>query len=85
MHGPLAIQLLGRERYYIIFIDEFSHYTWIYFIRHKSNIKLIFRTFYYLVETQFSTKNKKLKSDNGDEYVNKEMITILEPKAIMHD
>jgi hypothetical protein len=37
------------------------------------------------VETQFSAKIKKLKTDNGDEYVNKAMTAFLELKAIIHD
>jgi hypothetical protein len=34
------------------------------------------------VETQFSAKIKKLKTDNGGEYVNKEMTAFLEIKAL---
>jgi transposase InsO family protein len=37
------------------------------------------------VETQFSAKIKKLKTDNGGEYVNKEMTAFLEIKCIIHD
>jgi hypothetical protein len=38
-----------------------------------------------LLEIQFSAKIKKLKTDNGGEYVNKEMTTFLEIKGIIHD
>jgi transposase InsO family protein len=37
------------------------------------------------VEIQFSAKSKKLKTDNGGEYVNKEMTAFLEIKGIIHD
>jgi hypothetical protein len=40
---------------------------------------------YNLVETQFSAKIKKLKSDNRDKYVNTEMTTFLKKKGIIHD
>jgi transposase InsO family protein len=46
---------------------------------------MVFQTFYNLVETQISAKIKKLKTDNGDEYVNKEMTTFLEMKGIIHN
>jgi hypothetical protein len=62
VHGPLAIQSLGGKRYFVMFIDEFSRYTWIYFVRHKSDVKTVFQIFYNLVETQFSAKIKKLKT-----------------------
>jgi hypothetical protein len=78
VHGPLAIQLLGRKRYFVTFIDKFSRYTWIYFVLHKSDVKMIFQTFYNLVDIQFSAKIKKLNIDNGGEYANKEMTAFLE-------
>jgi hypothetical protein len=37
------------------------------------------------VEIQFSVKIKKSKTDNGGEYVNKEMIAFLEIKGIIYD
>jgi hypothetical protein len=65
VHGPLAIQSLGGKKYFVTFIDENSHYTWIYFLQHKSDIKSVLGDFWTLLETQFSTKIKKFKSDNG--------------------
>jgi hypothetical protein len=41
--------------------------------------------FYNLVETQFSAKIKKLKTDNGGEYVNNEITAFLEMKGIIHN
>jgi hypothetical protein len=38
-----------------------------------------------MVETQFPAKIKKLKSENGGEYVKKEMTTFLETRGIIHD
>jgi transposase InsO family protein len=37
------------------------------------------------METQFFAKIKKLKTDNGGEYVNKEMTAFLETKGIIHN
>jgi transposase InsO family protein len=85
VHRPLAIQSGGGKRYFVTFIDEFSQYIWIYFVRHKSDVKTVFLTFYNLVETQFSAKIKKLKPNNGGEYVNKEMTAFLEIKGIIHN
>jgi hypothetical protein len=68
-----------------MFLKEFSRYTWIDFVSHKSDVKTIFQTFYNLVETQFSAKIKKLKTENGGEYVNKEIVAFLEMKGIIHD
>jgi transposase InsO family protein len=77
--------LLGGKRYFVTFIVKFSQYTLIYFVRNKSDVKTVFQMFYNLVETQFSTKIKKLKSDNGGEYVNNKITAFLEMKGIIHN
>jgi hypothetical protein len=45
VHGPLAVQSLGGKKYFVTFIDENSPYTWIYFLRHKSDVKSVLRNF----------------------------------------
>jgi hypothetical protein len=85
VHSPLAIQLISRKRYFVIFIHEYSQYTWVYFVQHKLDLKTVFQIFYNVVETQFSAKIKKLKTDNRGEYVNKEMIAFLETKNTIHN
>jgi hypothetical protein len=72
-HGPLAVQSLIGKKNFVTFIDQNSRYTWIYFLRHKLDVKSVLRDFWNLVETQFSTKIKKFKSDNGGKYVNKDV------------
>jgi hypothetical protein len=84
VHSPLAIQSHGGKRNCIMFIDQFSRYTWIYVIRYKSEVKMVYLTFYDLVEIQWSAKIKKLKTHNRGEYVYKELTTFLEIKDIIH-
>jgi hypothetical protein len=85
VHGPLALQSLGGKKYFVTFIDENSRYTWIYFLRYKSDVKSVPRDFWNLVETQFSTKIKMFKSDNGGEYVNKDVSEFLAGKGTIHE
>jgi hypothetical protein len=69
----------------VTFIDNNSRYIWIYFLRHKSDDKSVLRDFWNLVETQFSTKIKKFKSDNGGEYVNIDVSEFLAGKGTIHE
>jgi hypothetical protein len=85
VYGLLAIQLLGAKRYFVTFIDEFIHYTWIYCVQYNSDIKSIYQTFYNFVEKQFYTKIKILISDKGSEYVNKQISNFLKTEVIIHD
>jgi hypothetical protein len=56
--GP-APTSVGRFNYYVSFIDDYSKFTWIYLLRHKSEVFQCFSDFQNLVERQF---NKKIRA-----------------------
>jgi hypothetical protein len=71
--GPFPHPLIRKERFFLIFVDDFSHFTWIYFLRQKSEVFQYLKDFKALVETQSRKKIKVLQTDNGGEYVNHEI------------
>lgn len=54
--GP-ACDSFNRKNYYASFADDFSKFTWIFFIKHKSEVFKCFREFQSLVERAFDKKN----------------------------
>jgi histone deacetylase 1/2 len=65
--GPTPTSI-GRFNYYVSFIDDFSKFTWIYFLRHKSEVFQCFRDFQNSVERQFDRKIRSMQTDWGGEY-----------------
>jgi len=65
--GP-APTSVGRNNYYVSFIDDYSKFTWIYFLRHKSEVFQCFRNFQNLVERQFGRKILAIQTDWVGEY-----------------
>ena len=59
---------VGRHKYYVSFIDDYSKYTWIYLIKHKSDVFQVFQNFQALVERKFDSKIIAMQSDWGGEY-----------------
>lgn len=53
--------------YYVIFIDDFSQRTWIYFLKSKNETFNKFREFKALVENQTSRHIRALRTDNDGE------------------
>ena len=51
--APLSV---GRHKYYVSFIDDYSKYTWIYLIKNKSDVFQVFQNFQALVERKFNSK-----------------------------
>ena len=65
--GPAPISV-GRHAYYVSFIDDYSKYTWIYLLKHKSQVFQVFHNFQSLVERKFGRKILSVQSDWGGEY-----------------
>jgi histone deacetylase 1/2 len=59
---------VGRNNYYVSFIDDFSKFTWIYLLRHKSEVFQRFNNFQNLVERMFNQKIVAVQTDWGGEY-----------------
>jgi len=70
-------------KYFVTFIDDYSRFTWVYFLRSKSEVFSIFKKFLAYVETQFSTCIKILRSDSGGEYMSHEFNNFLLEKGIV--
>eukprot|EP00268_Persea_americana_P059265 TRINITY_DN7252_c0_g2_i3.p1 TRINITY_DN7252_c0_g2~~TRINITY_DN7252_c0_g2_i3.p1 ORF type:complete len:904 (-),score=94.40 TRINITY_DN7252_c0_g2_i3:300-3011(-) len=73
----------SHYKYFVTFIDDYSRFTWIYFLHAKSDVFSVFKVFLSYVENQFSTTIKILRSDSGGEYVSKEFQTFLQSKGII--
>jgi histone deacetylase 1/2 len=66
--GP-APTSVGRHDYYVSFIDDYSKFTWIYFLKKKSDAFVAFVNFQKLVERKCNRKILTVQSDWGGEYV----------------
>ena len=75
--GPSPIPTHGGSRYFVIFVDDFSRYTWIYLFKNRSKLSQIYRDFTKMIETQFSKPIKVFRSDNAQEYKAHEFTDIL--------
>ena len=65
---------MSQAKYALTFIDDFSRYCWVYFLKHKSEVYGLFKAFKDLVENQSGRKLKVLRSENGGEYVKSDFI-----------
>jgi hypothetical protein len=63
--------------YYVLFVDDFSRYSWIYPIHAKFETYTCFVKFKTLVENQFSHNIKKLQFDGGGEYTSTQFQSFL--------
>jgi len=67
--GPSHDLGINGSKYYVIFINHYTKYIWLYPMTHKSNVQTIFPQLHNLMENRFNTKIKSLYSDNGGEFI----------------
>jgi transposase InsO family protein len=80
--GPMRTPSLHNNRYFILFIDDFSRMTWVYFMKEKSEVFGIFKKFKTFVEKQSGKCIKVLRSDRGKEYNSHEFDKFCEDEGI---
>ncbi|KAE8730652.1 putative galacturonosyltransferase 6 [Hibiscus syriacus] len=63
---------LGRAKYFVSFIDDYSRRCWVYLIKKKSDVFATFKNFKARVELDSGNKIKCFRTDNGGEYTSEE-------------
>ena len=66
--GPAPRTPTNGYQYFVLFIDDYSNFTWIYFLKYLSSLYQIYVYFANMVHTQFSSTIKILHTDNAMEY-----------------
>ncbi|CAL9216541.1 unnamed protein product [Arabidopsis halleri] len=69
-------------KYYLLFLDHFTHYIWVYPLQKKSDTFGKFLQFSAYVRTQFNKPIRALQCDNGGEYTNREFLDHLTASGI---
>ena len=76
---------LGRSRYFVVVIEDYTWQTWIYIIAKKSEVFHYFRNLKNLVEREIRRKIKFLQSDGGKEYFSVQYTSYLQQMGIRRE
>ena len=82
--GPITPSTIDNKNYFVIFVDEFTHYCVTYLITYKSNVFNVFKDYVAKSEVNFNLKIAHLYCDNGREYLSNEMKEFLVQKGISY-
>ena len=70
--GPINPSSLDKSNYFLLFIDDFSRKTWVYFLEEKSEVFENFKKLKAQVEKECDLAIKAMRSDRGVEFTSKE-------------
>ncbi|PIL29728.1 hypothetical protein GSI_08167 [Ganoderma sinense ZZ0214-1] len=83
--GPMCTQSInGKNHHYVSFIDDYSGYSALYYLKHKNQAHKVFLEYKAWAENQTGEKIKKVHSDRGTEYISKEFTELLKTHGIEH-
>lgn len=82
--GPAPIVFGQGFKYYVVFIDNFSRFSWVDPLKFKSEVLSKFKIFQQQSENLFNQRIGIFQSDGGGEFVNHEFTSHLLKCGIKH-
>ena len=82
--GPITPSTVNDKNYFVLFVDQFTHYCVTYLIKNKSDVFSIFKDYVSKGEAHFNLKVVHLYCDNGGEYLSNEMKIYCMEKGISY-
>jgi transposase InsO family protein len=85
LFGPIAYISIGGSRYCLVIVDDYSRFTWVFFLQEKSQTQETLKGFLRWAQNEFRLRIKKIRSDNGTEFKNSQIEGFLEEEGIKHE
>ncbi|GJR79293.1 retrovirus-related pol polyprotein from transposon TNT 1-94 [Tanacetum coccineum] len=88
--GPMRVASVNGKKYILVIVDDFSRFTWVYFLRSKDETPEIIKKFIAQAQLNYKAKVCKIQTDNGTEFKNAtlkahyEKIGIMQQFSIAH-
>ena len=82
VNGPHTNTGFDGSKYFLTFIDDYSKCALVYTLKSKSEVYNCFLDYINKVENLTGKKIKRLRCDNGKEYMNKDMYRLASDKGI---
>ncbi|KAK0597388.1 hypothetical protein LWI29_024823 [Acer saccharum] len=86
--GPMQTESLGGKRYIFVCVDDFSRFTWTYFLREKSETFDKFKMLCTKLQNEMNSNIrsiKRIRSDHGREFENATFETFCNGLGISHE
>jgi hypothetical protein len=65
LFGPIAYLRIGGSKYGLVIVDDFSRFTWIFFLQDKSETQGTLKHFLRRAQNKFELKVKRLEATTG--------------------
>jgi transposase InsO family protein len=84
LFGSIAYLSIGKSKYCLVIVDDYSRFTWVFFLQDKSQTQETLNGFLRQAQNEFGLRIKKIRSDNGMEFKNSQIEGFLEEEGVKH-
>ncbi|GJU95852.1 retrovirus-related pol polyprotein from transposon TNT 1-94 [Tanacetum coccineum] len=81
--GPMRVASINGKRYILVIVDDYSRYTWVYFLCSKDETLEIIKKFIAQAQLNYKAKVCKIRTDNGTKFKNTTLKAHYEKLGIM--
>nr|GEV32178.1 putative ribonuclease H-like domain-containing protein [Tanacetum cinerariifolium] len=85
LFGPTFVKSLNKKVYCLVITDDFSTFSWVFFLASKDETSGILKSFITGIENQISHRVKIIRCDNRTEFKNSEMNQFCQMKGIKRE
>ncbi|GJZ98889.1 putative ribonuclease H-like domain-containing protein, partial [Tanacetum coccineum] len=73
LFGPTSVRSINHKTYCLVVTDDYSRFSWVFFLATKDETSGILKTFITGIENQINHKVKIIRCDNGTEFKNNDI------------
>ncbi|GJX93572.1 putative ribonuclease H-like domain-containing protein [Tanacetum coccineum] len=85
LFGPTFVKSLMGKMYCLVITDDYSRFSWVFFLAKKDETSGILRNFITGIENQLNHRVKIIRSDNGTEFKNQDLNQFCNSKGIKRE
>nr|GFA11174.1 retrotransposon protein, putative, unclassified [Tanacetum cinerariifolium] len=82
--GPMRVASINGKRYVLVIVDDYSRYTWTYFLRSKDETPEVLIEFPRLVQRGLHAQVRIVRTDKGTKFLNKNLHAYFTSEGIHH-
>ena len=83
--GPMPIQSLGYTKYIFVIVDDYSHFTWVTFLKEKNETSKEFSKLCEQLQVYKNSPIVFIRSDHGREFDQREFTEFCSNHGIAHN
>ncbi|GJV65026.1 retrovirus-related pol polyprotein from transposon TNT 1-94 [Tanacetum coccineum] len=84
LYGPIRVASINGKKYILVIVDDYSRYTWVYFLRTKDEAPDMIIDFINQVQRNLKAQILTIQIDNGTEFKNEKLQAFYAKLGIVH-